>query len=88
MKFVDALRIINGNQGFMVAFERIDGNLRCSDHFPEKAAGEKLIVTEELAWDYARKFADHAPDTIINIYVVHGDFVPVGHYQERMLRCK
>lgn len=88
MKFLDALRIINGDQGFMVAFERVTGHIRLRDHFPDKHAGEKLIVTEELAWEYARKFADNAPDSIVNIYVTHHDFVPVAGYQEKMLRRK
>lgn len=86
MKFAHALRIINGNQGFMVAFERRAGQFVTNDHFPDKNAGEKLIVTEELAWDYARKFAEHAPESIVNIYVIHGDFVPVSTYEQKMLR--
>ena len=88
MRFLDALRIINGDQGFMVAFERAAGHIRLADHFPDKHAGEKLIVTEALAWHYACKFAANAPASIVNIYVVGSNFVPVAGYQEKMLRRK
>lgn len=86
MKYYNALKIINEglNLGFMVSFEwKRDGMLK-SDHFPDKHAGEKLIETEEEAWELAIKFASRTKGKCVNVYVTKSDFVPVEGYS---LRC-
>lgn len=78
--------IINENQqGFMVSFERCgDGFLR-GDYFPDKHAGEKLIFTEEEAWELAVKFANKMKGKAVNIYVTGSNFVPVSGYELKII---
>ena len=40
--------------GYMVSFERKEGSILASDHFPDKHRGEPLIPTEEEAWRLQR----------------------------------
>lgn len=83
MKMKDALEMINAKStsGFMVSFEWIEGSILRGDHFPDKHAREKLIETENEAWDLARKFADATKGKTCNIYVIKNDFVPVNGYK-------
>jgi len=87
MKYSEALEIIENNEtGFMVSFEVVDGRVLSSDYFPDKHAGEKLIPTEEEAWELARKFANATDNSYVNIYVVDHKFSPVYGYSERKLK--
>lgn len=89
MKIADAMKIINDddvNRGFMVGFEKHEDGCFSSDNFPDKNGGEKLIDTEEKAWELARQFADSTGDDIVNIYVKDHNFSPVHNYQEKMIR--
>jgi hypothetical protein len=85
MKLQEALDIIN-KKGFMVSFEKRDGSILRSDHFPDKHAGEKLISTEEEAWELANKFANATDETYVNIYVIDSTFSPVKNYIKYILR--
>lgn len=87
MKYHEALKVINEglNQGFMVSFEWKDGCILGSDHFPDKHAGEKLIETEEEAWELARKFARKTKGKCVNIYVIKSDFTPVEGYKSQYM---
>lgn len=82
MKWEEALEIINKPKGFMVSFEKVDGSILKSDHFPDKHAGEELIATEDVAWEYARKFAAKTVGECVNIYVVDHNFIPTKNYKE------
>ena len=93
MKYKDALSLINDGEkkekesGFMVSFERREGGMLHSDHFPDKHAGEKLIETEEEAWKLATSFANATdPKIYVNIYVTGADFVPVAFYASKTIR--
>jgi len=89
MKMNTAMEIINKPKpaGFMVSFEQIKGRLLCSDHFPDKHAGEDLIPTETEAWELAERFADAtAPEDVVNIYVIDHDFRPVENYATKKIR--
>jgi len=88
MKMQEALDIINScpPKGFMVAFEKIDGYILRSDHFPDKHAGESLIPTEEEAWELAGRFADKTKNSCVNFYVIKHDFTPVEGYKNRKIR--
>lgn len=86
MKMQDAMKIINKSDGFMVHFEKIEGSVLCSDYFPEKNSGEKLIETEYLAWQLAEKFANKTDSIIVNIYVVDSNFIPVEGYNSKILK--
>ncbi len=89
MKYKEALKIIEQAKkpkGYMVSFEVKDRSILRSDHFPDKHAGEKLIPTEEEAWDLARQFANATNSNFVNIYVVDQDFGPVSGYSERTLK--
>jgi hypothetical protein len=67
----------------MVNFEHKSGVILTSDYFPEK--GEKLIKTEEEAWDLAKDFATKTRGKCVNIYVVDKRGVPVAGYKERFI---
>ena len=85
MKLEEARRIIRAKAGFRVDFEQQDRGILSSDHFPDH--DEETIGTEDMAWEYARKFA-HAgvDDGIVNVYVINGnDFTPVEGYAEKKL---
>lgn len=89
MKMWEAMDIINKKDkeyGFMVSFEHAgDGFLR-SDHFPDKHASEKLIPTEEEAWELAHRFARQTKDKCVNIYVIDQNFSPVNGYKTRKIK--
>lgn len=87
MQYREALRIINEglNRGFMVSFEWKNGCVLVSDHFPDKHAGEKLIETEEEAWELARRFAAQTVGKCVNIYVTKQDFTPVEGYRTKYM---
>lgn len=81
----EAQKIMNRSAGYMVSFEWTgDGMLR-SDHFPDKHAGEVLIINEELAWELAKRFAVKTVGRCVNIYVVTADFHPVKNYEKHMI---
>ena len=84
MKLHDAIKLIESSEqqpkGFMVSCERLDPPFLRSDHFPDKAAGEPLFSTEEIAWDLAKRFAAATEGTYYNIYVVDHHFFPVKGY--------
>lgn len=89
MKYHEALRIIDEglNQGFMVSFEWVRDGMLCSDYFPDKHAGEKLIGTEHEAWVLARLFAAKTKGKCVNIYVTRGnDFAPVKGYKTHEIK--
>lgn len=96
MKYKDAMKLISKhsavkeNTGYAVSFERIEGNVLCSDHFPDLHAGEKPIIGLEEAWRHAKLFAAASDDSIVNVYVIIGSgqqrFSPVPGYAARMLK--
>lgn len=93
MKLAEARRIIEegkqielSSQGYMVHYEIKEGSMYTSGYFPDKRQGETVFEAEETAWEWAEEFAKYAPPQYVNIYVVHGDFVPVDSYKERELR--
>lgn len=87
MKLKEAMSIIDEKEkGFMVHFDVSDGRVKYSDYFPDKHAGEKLIKTEEEAWDLAKRFANAAPDNYNNIYVIDNNFSPVFDYDSKKLK--
>ena len=88
MKYEQALEIINKKDetGFMVSFAHKTNGFLYSDHFPSKYNGEKLIETEEEAWDLAKKFAAKTKNKYINIYVVTSDFSPVKGYKRKFIK--
>lgn len=87
MKMSKALEIIESKpNGYMVSFEHAgDGFLR-SDHFPELWDGEKLIETEEEAWELARKFAAKTTGKCVNIYVIDSKFRPVANFKDKEIK--
>ena len=86
MRMGEAIGIINMERtGYMVHFERVEGSVLASDHFPDKHAGEPLIATEEEAWVLAAKFAAATYGKCVNLYVIGSDFRPVPRYAERMI---
>lgn len=87
MKYAEAMKIIKEglNPGFMVHFDEIQGCCLCGKYFPDKHAGEKLLESEELAWDLARQFAARTYGKYVNIYVIDGDFYPVPGYEKKMI---
>lgn len=87
MKMADAMAIIDGKpQGYMVAFDRVEGNIVGGDYFPDKHGGEPLIPTEHEAWELARRFAITAPPNVRDVYVVDHQFQPVAGYVPRTYR--
>jgi len=86
MRMNKAISIIKGDAGFMVNFEHVKSGFLLSDHFPDKHAGERLIETEDEAWDLARKFADKTKGKCVNIYVTDHDFMPVDGYEEKEIK--
>jgi len=97
MKMSQALRIIksnekkiskrkSGKEGYMVSFEEVRGSILASGHFPDKHAGEKLIKTEDEAWNLAKRFADASGPNYVNIYVIGKDFCPVAGYDKKELK--
>ena len=88
MKMQEAMDIINREEpsGFMVRFEWYgDGFLR-GDHFPDKHAGEDLILTESQAWILAEKFAEKMRGKVCNLYVVDNHHCPVEDYKRKMIK--
>ena len=85
MKKAGAEITIKKNAGFRVAFERQEGGMLVSDHFP--ARDEDAIGTEEEAWRYATAFANAGQKKgIVNVYVINGfDWRPVQNYRDRKL---
>ena len=87
MKYEKAMAIINTKRqpkGYMVSFEKVNGGILASDHFPDKHAGEPLIKTESEAWTLAQKFANATePEEYVNIYVIDDNFNPVNKYFEK-----
>jgi len=85
MRFDDAKEFIRENIGYRVEFERREGGMLVSDHFPHN--DEETICTQSDAWDYAEKFAKAGKNKgIVNVYVIHGDdYTPVAGYKEKKL---
>ena len=90
MKTSKALKIMKmlpkSKKGFMVSFEKAEGNILRSDHFPDKHAGEVLISTEKEAWSLAERFTKHTDENYVNIYVIDETFSPVKDYDSKMLK--
>jgi len=93
MKYKVALKIIEEKEysgGYIVDFIWVEteGNIRktWADHFPDKDAGEKLIPTEEEAWELAKRFAAGTVGECIDIGVVREDFTPVEGCLDKMIR--
>jgi len=91
MKIKEAVAIMNGHQetqeGFLVHFfEKLKGAL-LRRHFPDIKSGEKLIETEEKAWELARKFTDTTSDEkFVHIYVTDQHHCPVNGYKQKQFR--
>lgn len=92
MKNIEAMKIIdeyetraNEPTGYMVAFERREHGMLCSDHFPDKHAGEQLIETEEEAWELAKRFDDATGSDCVNIDVRDQSSMPVDGYKTKKL---
>lgn len=87
MKLSEAMRIIeSGPSGYMVTFERVDGPVLVSDHFPDVRAGEPPIPTEDEAWNLAERFAASTRGKCVYVYVIRReDFTPVSDYKSRMI---
>ena len=85
MKMIEAMRIIQSPQGYMVHFQQVVGNRLRSDWFPDKHAGEPLIETEDEAWRLAKAFSCRTFGTAVDIYVIGADFVPVYGYKSRAI---
>ena len=91
MKIQDALNKITKRSrhkdGFLVTFERIEGCILVSDHFPDVHSFELPIQTESEAWALAEKFAGKTRGEMVNIYVIKAsDFTPVDGYSERLIK--
>jgi hypothetical protein len=88
MKMKDALSLINEKRetGFMVCFDWIKGSILESDHFPDKHGGEKLIKTEEKAWELARNFAKATRGKTCDVYVIDENFEPVASYKTNIIK--
>ena len=65
------------NEGYMVSFEIIEGNVLRSDHFPKKGE-ENLIQNREAAKVLAQVFASSTVGTAVNICVVRADHAIVS----------
>lgn len=87
MKMLEALKIINDSKvyGYMVNFERVEVRLLYRDYFPDIHAGEKLIETEEKAWELANAFAKSTKCKCFNIYVTDKNFNPVPGYENKKI---
>ncbi len=83
MRMQDALNIINGNKGYRVHFEKIDGIMLRTDYFPE--GDEPLIESEGQAWELAKRFASTTKGICVNIYVVGEDWCPVCGYRRKRI---
>ena len=83
MKMKEAMEIINGNKGFMVSFEHVEGGLLRSDYFPDK--DEKLIDSESEAWLLAHSFAAKTKGRCVDIYVVDNSFCPVKGFEKKKI---
>lgn len=91
MRMREAQQIIDDhcnqkNKGYMVHFENRHKGILSSDYFPDKHDDEELIETEELAWDLANQFHEATTKSIVNIYVVDENWVPVKNYDIKTLR--
>lgn len=83
MKLSEAMAIINNNpqRGYMVNFERVEGNLLVGDHFPDKHSGEKLIKTSDKAWKLAIAFAAKTYGECVNVRIVDEHFSPIAGFR-------
>jgi hypothetical protein len=79
-----ALKIMCGKKrGFVVMFEHKRGAILELDHFPE--GDERLIYTEEKAWELARAFAKETKGSCVNIYIADEDFITVKNYKDNYI---
>jgi len=85
MKLEDAKAFMQNTGGYRVEFEKQEGGILRSDHFPDD--GEPTIPIEEEAWALAKEFARAGKHKgIVNVYVIQGnDYKPVEGYKERKL---
>ena len=85
MKFRNARALMRTSPGFRVEFEKQNGGILTSDHFPDD--DEEPIGTEEEAWGYAERFAEACKNKgVVNVYVIHGDsYIPVKGYKGKEL---
>lgn len=88
MKLAEALKIIDKKErGFMVSFEKREGDILRADKFPDTDAGEPLLKTAEEAWKLAERFANATDENIVNIYVIDNTFSPVPGYEIKKLKA-
>lgn len=86
MKMAEAKKVIYEGmkpRGYRVSFERVDGRILTTDHFPER--DEPLIEHEEEAWQLAAQFAQATTGKCVNIYVVDNKWSPVPGYVNRRI---
>ncbi len=84
MKILEAKRLMQAAAGYRVSFEKREGGMLYSDHFPDR--DEPPIVTLDDAWRLAEDWAKVDPNTYVNVYVVNAlDWVPVDGYNDRKL---
>jgi hypothetical protein len=86
MKMAEAMKIAaigERPKGYRVSFERVEGHVLCSDHFPER--DEQPIGDLSEAWALAEAFAEKTVGKCVNIYVVTSAFHPVVGYRERRI---
>lgn len=70
--------------GFRVHYEHKVGIFLDSHCWPSRA--EAPLPTEEIAWAYARAFANrHTVGRFVNIYVIDNNSVPVQGYRQKMI---
>jgi len=86
MKMAEALAAIReGQKGYIVHFATVvESKVLMSDYFPDIAAGEEPIATEEEAWRLAWDFA--AAVDCVNVFVCNNKFRPVPCHETRMLK--
>lgn len=85
MKLSEAMSIIDKKEsGYMVHFEKRNGNILSSDYFPDK--NENLIKSEDEAWKLAERFANATDENHVNIYVIDHNYKPVFGYEKRKLK--
>ena len=72
MRTAEALQTTTTEPHYRVRFDRRDGYFLVSDYFPDEAAGDAPILTEDKAWEMAAAFA-YAPVNkgyVVNVVVV------------------
>jgi hypothetical protein len=85
MKLKEALDLIEADKKFRVHFEWIKGTTLHGDYFPDN--NEDPLVTEEEAWELAKKFARATKGQTCNIYVIDAiNYTPVPNYETKKIK--